>query len=60
MEALQAFLEGPQLSALAQAAGIGEILHKPLVSRDIAEALARALRVASDGFANGASGSSAL
>jgi len=35
--------KGPQLSALARTAGINEILHKPLVSRDIAEALARAL-----------------
>ena len=36
--------EGPQLSALAQAAGVSEILHKPLVCRDIAEALARVIR----------------
>jgi CheY-like chemotaxis protein len=40
--------KGGQLTALAQAAGVREILHKPLVSRDIAEALARALRRAPD------------
>ena len=35
--------QGPQLTALAQAAGVRDILHKPLVRRDVAEALARAL-----------------
>jgi signal transduction histidine kinase/GAF domain-containing protein len=35
---------GPQLSARAQAAGIIDVLHKPLVRRDIAEPVARALR----------------
>jgi PAS domain S-box-containing protein len=35
--------KGSQLNALAQAAGVCEILHKPLVSRDIAESIARAL-----------------
>jgi len=35
--------KGPQLTARARAAGVREILHKPLVSRDIAEALASAL-----------------
>jgi len=35
--------KGPQLTALAQAAGVRDILHKPLVSRDIAEAVSRAL-----------------
>jgi PAS domain S-box-containing protein len=35
--------KGPQLTALAQAAGVREILHKPLLSRDIAEALARVI-----------------
>ena len=34
---------GPQLTDRALAAGVHEILRKPLVSRDIAEALARAL-----------------
>ena len=40
--------KGPQLTELAQAAGVREILHKPLISRDIAEALARALPHAPD------------
>jgi predicted ATPase/signal transduction histidine kinase/GAF domain-containing protein/ActR/RegA family two-component response regulator len=35
---------GPQLSARAQAAGVLEVLRKPLVRRDIAEPVARALR----------------
>ena len=35
--------KGSQLNALAQAAGVSAILHKPLVSRDIAESIARAL-----------------
>ncbi|HUP07438.1 MAG TPA: response regulator, partial [Caldimonas sp.] len=39
--------KGPQLTALAQAAGVREILHKPLVARDIADSLARALAQAS-------------
>jgi predicted ATPase/signal transduction histidine kinase/CheY-like chemotaxis protein len=34
---------GPQLSARAQAAGVLEVLRKPLVRRDIAEPVARAL-----------------
>jgi len=34
---------GPQLTERALSAGVLEILRKPLVSRDIAEALARAL-----------------
>jgi CheY-like chemotaxis protein len=34
---------GAQLSACAQAAGVDGVLHKPLLSRDIAESLARAL-----------------
>jgi two-component system cell cycle sensor histidine kinase/response regulator CckA len=32
-----------QLSERAQAAGVIEVLHKPLVRRDIAESVARAL-----------------
>ena len=39
---LMSGLRGPQLAALAQAARVREILHKPLLARDIAEALARA------------------
>src|SRR5712692_10042146 len=35
---------GAQLTARARAAGAGEVLRKPLVRRDIAEALGRALR----------------
>jgi len=35
---------GAQLTERARAAGAGEVLRKPLVRRDIAEALARALR----------------
>ena len=35
--------KGAKLTALAQAVGVREILHKPLISRDIAEALDRAL-----------------
>jgi len=35
---------GAQLAERAHAAGVGEVLRKPLVRRDIAEALARALR----------------
>jgi FixJ family two-component response regulator len=35
---------GAQLTARARAAGAAEVLRKPLVRRDIAEALARALR----------------
>jgi CheY-like chemotaxis protein len=34
---------GAQLSARAQAAGINEVVRKPLVRRDIAEPIARAL-----------------
>jgi FixJ family two-component response regulator len=34
---------GAQLSERAQAAGVMEVLRKPLVRRDIAEPLARAL-----------------
>jgi hypothetical protein len=34
---------GPQLSERAQAAGVIEVLRKPLVRRDIAEPVARAL-----------------
>jgi CheY-like chemotaxis protein len=34
---------GAQLTERAQAAGVGEVLRKPLVRRDIAEALGRAL-----------------
>jgi NO-binding membrane sensor protein with MHYT domain/signal transduction histidine kinase/ActR/RegA family two-component response regulator len=39
---------GAQLTARARAAGAGEVLRKPLVRRDIAEALARALRPSHD------------
>src|SRR5882672_11381142 len=39
---------GAQLTARARAAGAGEVLRKPLVRRDIAEALGRALRVSDD------------
>jgi predicted ATPase/signal transduction histidine kinase/ActR/RegA family two-component response regulator len=35
---------GAQLSERAQAAGVIEVLHKPLIRRDIAEPLARALQ----------------
>jgi CheY-like chemotaxis protein len=35
---------GAQLSERAQAAGVQGVLHKPLVRRDIAEPIARALR----------------
>jgi len=35
---------GAQLAARARTAGVAELLRKPLVRRDIAEALARALR----------------
>jgi nitrogen-specific signal transduction histidine kinase/ActR/RegA family two-component response regulator len=34
---------GPQLTERAQSAGVSDILRKPLVSRDIAEALARVI-----------------
>ena len=34
---------GPQLTEQAHAAGVSDILRKPLVSRDIAEALARVI-----------------
>jgi CheY-like chemotaxis protein len=37
---------GAQLSERAHAAGVDELLRKPLVARDIAEALGRALRSA--------------
>jgi CheY-like chemotaxis protein len=37
---------GTQLSERAQAAGVTDVLRKPLVRRDIAELVARALRVA--------------
>jgi len=39
---------GPMMSERAGAAGIAEILRKPVQSRAIAAALARALRAASD------------
>jgi len=39
---------GPQLNASAQAAGVIGILHKPLLARDIAESLARALSARGD------------
>jgi hypothetical protein len=35
---------GAQLTGRAQATGVTEVLRKPLVRRDIAEALERALR----------------
>jgi FixJ family two-component response regulator len=35
---------GTQLSERAQAAGVIDVLRKPLVRRDIAESVARALR----------------
>jgi FixJ family two-component response regulator len=38
---------GSQLSERAQAAGVIDVLRKPLVRRDIAEPLARALRAGS-------------
>jgi CheY-like chemotaxis protein len=41
---------GPQLSERAQAAGVSDVLRKPLIRRDIAEPVARALRGASAGF----------
>jgi len=34
--------QGPQLTELAHAAGVCDILHKPLVSRDLAQSMARA------------------
>ncbi len=34
---------GPELAAKAGSIGICEVLHKPLQTRDLAEALARAL-----------------
>jgi CheY-like chemotaxis protein len=37
---------GAQLTARARATGVAEVLRKPLVARDIAEALGRALRTA--------------
>jgi len=39
---------GAQLTERARAAGAGEVLRKPLVRRDIAEALGRALRPSGD------------
>jgi PAS domain S-box-containing protein len=41
---------GPQLSERAQAAGVSDVLRKPLIRRDIAEPVARALRGLSAGF----------
>jgi signal transduction histidine kinase/CheY-like chemotaxis protein len=41
---------GPQLSERAQAAGVSDVLRKPLVRREIAEPVARALRGLSVGF----------
>jgi signal transduction histidine kinase/CheY-like chemotaxis protein len=41
---------GPQLSERAQAAGVSDVLRKPLIRRDIAEPVARALRGPSAGF----------
>jgi FixJ family two-component response regulator len=35
---------GAQLTERARAAGVAELLRKPLVARDIAEALERALK----------------
>jgi FixJ family two-component response regulator len=35
---------GTQLSERAQAAGVIDVLHKPLVRRDVAEPVARALQ----------------
>jgi CheY-like chemotaxis protein len=40
----QSGYSGPQLTERARSAGVSDILRKPLVSRDIAEALARHLR----------------
>jgi CheY-like chemotaxis protein len=42
---------GGQLGERAQAAGVAEVLRKPLVARDIADALGRALRPANNGRA---------
>jgi PAS domain S-box-containing protein len=39
---------GAQLTERAQASGVAQVLRKPLVRRDIAEALGRALRPAND------------
>jgi CheY-like chemotaxis protein len=39
---------GAQLTERAHAAGVNELLRKPLVRRDIAEALGRALRPSGD------------
>ncbi len=41
---------GPQLSERAQAAGVSDVLRKPLVRREIAEPVARALQGLSVGF----------
>jgi signal transduction histidine kinase/CheY-like chemotaxis protein len=41
---------GPQLSERAQAAGVSDMLRKPLIRRDIAEPVARALQGLSAGF----------
>ena len=35
---------GPQLTERARSAGVSDVLRKPLVSRDIAEALARVIQ----------------
>jgi CheY-like chemotaxis protein len=37
---------GPQLEKRAAAIGVNEVLHKPLMSRDLAESLARVLGAA--------------
>jgi CheY-like chemotaxis protein len=41
---------GPQLTERAQAAGVSDVLRKPLVRREIAEPVARALQRLSAGF----------
>lgn len=41
---------GPQLSERAQAAGVSDVLRKPLIRRAIAEPVARALRARPGGF----------
>jgi CheY-like chemotaxis protein len=41
---------GPQLSERAQAAGVSDVLRKPLIRCEIAEPVARALRGMSSGF----------
>jgi CheY-like chemotaxis protein len=41
---------GPQLTERAQAVGVSDVLRKPLVRREIAEPVARALQGLSAGF----------